>query len=752
MTKKISILALAACAAFFPFTAAAQLAQVMEILPLSDVIPGLPKGDLFYDPVTKQWAGTNGIFVSNGSASLTADTASVNSTNGDVIADGHVRIESGAQVWVGDHITYNFKTKRMSTEQFRTGRAPVFASAISLAGDRSNDVYTARSAFVTTDDIDNPALRVRSSKIKIVPGKYVEMWNAVLWAGNVPIFYFPFYHRNLGPRSGNFNFTPGYRTSYGGYLLTTYEWYLGEKVDGLVHLDYRTQRGVGLGPDVNLHLGQWGEVDARYYYLHDVHPPNEATDTFRFGETPKNRQRAYLSWQATPATNLNFKALVNYQTDPLVLRDFFGGEYDANPQPNTFFEVQKYSDNWSLDALATPRVNDFFSQIERLPDVKLTGYRQQVFDTPLYYDSESSLGWYRAYAANATNGLYSMQRGFYTNAALRADTYHQLTLPWMFFNWLNVTPRVGGRFTYYNRGSFGPNNRDDEINRAVFNTGLGISFKSSALWADAKSSVFDVDGLRHIIEPSLNYTFVPRPSTTPGTIPQFDGEMQALLLNPVTFPDYNSIDSIDTMNVIRLGLRNVLQTKRDGQLEDIVNWNLLLDCRLDHAQVNGLQGQNALNDLYSQLVLRPRKWLTLEEQLRYDILGGRLNLSFHQITIAPGDRWSWGLGHLYLRAGTWGGGTWDENDFLTSTAFYRFNDNWGMRMQHNFNLKTGKLQQQYYSVYRDLRSFVLALTFRVQQDQAHAPDYTVAAQFSLKALPLRHVGNDSVNPHGLVGE
>ena len=180
--------------------------------------------------------------------------------------------------------------------------------------------------------------------------------------------------------------------------------------------------------------------------------------------------------------------------------------------------------------------------------------------------------------------------------------------------------------------------------------------------------------------------------------------------------------------------------------------NVVAQLFLDHAQVNGLNSDRTLNDLYSQFVLRPRNWLTLEEQLRYDILGGHLNLSFHQISISPNDRWSWGLGHLYLRAGTWGGGTWDENDFLTSTAFYRLNDNWGIRMQHNFNIKTGHLQQQYYSVYRDLRSFVLALTFRVQEDQAHSPDYTVALQFSLKAHPLRSIGNDVINPYHLVGE
>ena len=86
---------------------------------------------------------------------------------------------------------------------------------------------------------------------------------------------------------------------------------------------------------------------------------------------------------------------MNYQSDPLVLHDFSEGEYTENPQPNTFVEANKYWDNWSLDAVTTPRVNSFFDQVERLPDVKLTGFRQQILDTPVYYESESSAGYYR---------------------------------------------------------------------------------------------------------------------------------------------------------------------------------------------------------------------------------------------------------------------------------------------------------------------------------------------------------------------
>ena len=47
---------------------------------------------------------------------------------GEVVADGAVRIQRDEQIWVGEHIRYNFKTRQMEAEQFRTGKPPVFAA------------------------------------------------------------------------------------------------------------------------------------------------------------------------------------------------------------------------------------------------------------------------------------------------------------------------------------------------------------------------------------------------------------------------------------------------------------------------------------------------------------------------------------------------------------------------------------------------------------------------------------------------
>ena len=747
MRKIPAIAVLILLSAFFPIKVLAQEAPTWDIQALNNIIPGGPLGSLMMEGDIA--TGTNGVYVKYGATVLTADTASLNQQTGEVTAQGHVRIETGAQIWVGDNIRYNMKTHQMQSEQFRAGMPPLFAAGRTLEGNATNATYTAHHAFVTTDDVADPTFRIRASRIKIVPGKYVELWNAVLFVGDVPTFYFPYYRRNIGPHANNLNFAAGYRSQYGGFLMNNYTWWLNDHADGKLHLDYYSERGLGMGPDLNLHLGQWGNAVFQYYYIHDHNADAGTNGLPDYGPINENRQRVYFGWQATPATNLNLKALVNYQSDALVEHDFFPGAYAENPQPNTFIEAQKYWDNWSLDALTTPEVNNFFDQIERLPDVKLTGLRQQVLDTPVYYDSESSVGYYKAFFAQ-TNGV-TPQANY---SAARADTYHQLLVPWTFFNWLNVAPRVGGRMTYYSDES-GPGGTNAETYRGVFNTGMSASFKASQLWTGATNSLLQVDGLRHIIEPSVNYVYVPKPSVAPAQLPQFDSALPSLQLLPIEFPDYNNIDSVDSENVMRLGVRNTLQTKRDGQLDKLLDWNLTMDWRLNPSgNPNNLDEPNSpqqtFSDLYSDLAFKPRSWIILDSKMREDVQNGNLNFAFHQLTFAPDERWSWGLGYWYQRSGF--DGFTQSADYVTSVFYYRFDDNWGYRMEDDYNAAAGLLQQQLYTIYHDMRSWTAAITFRVIDNSVGPTDFTVAFTFSLKAAPSQHLGQDTVNNYHLVGE
>jgi hypothetical protein len=125
-----------------------------------------------------------------------------------------------------------------------------------------------------------------------------------------------------------------------------------------------------------------------------------------------------------------------------------------------------------------------------------------------------------------------------------------------------------------------------------------------------------------------------------------------------------------------------------------------------------------------------------------------LNFTYHQLTFTPNEWWSWGLGHVYSRAGFLDSG----DNLITSTMFFRMNDNWGFRATHSFNAMDGRLQDQFYTVYRDLRSWTGALTFRVTDNGTGRDDFTVAFSFSIKAHPRQRPGGDILEPYHLVGE
>lgn len=688
------------------------------------------RGTIEYDPSTGLSTANNGVVISVSNVVLTANSIVANDRTGEVMAEGAVTIKSRGVLWKGDRIIYNFKTAEMRSDEFKTGQNPFFISGQGLSGNRTNQTYSATNAIVTTDDYSEPAYKIRARRLTIVPNKYFEAREVTIRVGDVPVFYFPYYRRTIGYRVNHFDFTPGYRSKFGPYLLTTYNWYWEDKLDGAIHMDYREKRGFAGGPDLGYHVGPLGDGKVEYYFANDEKPGRD----FNTNSISEDRHRIAFSHLTTIRTNLTIKAVANYQSDPSVDRDFFENEYRHNVQPKSFFELNQLWSNFSLDILAQPQVNDFQETVERLPDVKLTALRQQLGDTPLYYEGENSIGYFnRRFVDNSTNF-----------AAARADSFHQILLPQTYFGWLNFIPRVGGRFTYYGE-SEGPAASTHEEVRGVFNTGAEVSFKSSRVWTGAENKAFDVHGLRHIIEPSVNYVYVPRPNVRPHELPQFDYELETLRTLPIDFPQYNSIDSIDSQNVIRFGLRNRLQTKREEAVENLVNWSVFTDWRIDPRS-----DQSTFAPLTSTLEFKPRTWITLQSDTRYDLNDRRLLEADHHLLLEPNSVWSVSLGHRYLDEHP-ENGVGPGHNLFTSSIYYRMNENWAARMSHHFEARDGTLEEQYYSIYRDLRSWTAALTFRVRDNRDGEEDYTVAVTFSLKAFPRYGLNSDRDKPSLLVG-
>jgi lipopolysaccharide assembly outer membrane protein LptD (OstA) len=690
------------------------------------------KDGIRYELGTGRLLLTNAVTVRLGIATLVADRAELNRETGECVAEGHVQVQDGRRIWSGARASYNFLTGHLTAEAFRAGQAPAFVEAARAAGEQKDGVYVLADGLFTTDDHAEPNHYVHAERVVVVAGEYVECRNAKVYLGSVPVFWWPVFRIPLQRTPNRWTATPGYRSKYGPYLLTAYEFYWNERLSGAMHFDERLRRGPGVGPDLSYRLPEFGEGTFKYYYTYDQRPGEDD----RGEDIDNHRQRVWFEHQARLATNATLKAMVRYQSDSRMVRDFFLSEYRDDSQPSTFLEFEQSWANWTLNGLYQPRVNQFQETVERLPDIKLTALRQQIGPTPFYYESDSSFAYLqREYAYNLTNRY----------EAARADTFHQVQLPWTFFNWLNVTPKAGGRLTWYGEAD-GPGATTGEEARAVFNTGAEVTTKFWRTWDHATNGLFQIDGLRHVVQPSLNYVWVPDPGTPVQDLPQFDYEVPSTRLLPINFFDYNSIDSIDSQNVVRVGLDQRLQTRRRGALENVARWAVYTDWRIDPNEQ-----QDTFSDLYSDLDLRPFHWLAISSQVALDLDNGRFDSLAHWATFTPNDVWSWRVGQNYLRDGAFFGDGTDGYSLLSQTLYLRLNQNWGLRMSHYYNIRDHLFQHQYYTVYRDFRSFTLSMTAGVQQDVGGETDYGVAISVSSKAFPRYGLGSDVNKPTRLLG-
>ncbi len=687
------------------------------------------------DLQTGTYSATNGVQVRFRDAILTARTIQLDEATGDTMAEGGVTLERAGQTWTGARLRYNLRSGAMAAEEYKLGVQPIFVAgerAISLEPVGTNRVFGLSNSYLTSDDLAEPFFRIRARSLTIREDRRIVAKDAVFYVGETPVFWWPYYTRRFGHHQNRWVMTPGYRSLDGAYLRSAYEFNVTTNVFASLHFDSFTRRGFGMGPDIAYDLGQAGAGELKGYWIADQRP---GTDPNTDEKIDPQRERISFDHRVTLRPGLTGTAVVRQQSDRWVIRDFFEDEFRRNPLPDTHFEVEQTWPDFTLNALARVQVNEFFETVERLPDVKLSAHRQELGQSGIFYEGENSAGWFQhRFPSGASTNEYS---------AVRADTFHQLLLPKTFFGWLNVTPRAGGRLTHYGETqSDGWESLDSET-RGVFNTGAEVSFKAHRVWKNTANRFWDIDGLRHIVEPSINYAYTPEPNARPLDLPQFDTVLPSLRLLPVQYPSYNAIDSVDAQNVARLGIRNKLQTKRGGEVEDILDWSVITDWRLDP---EGNQG--SFGDIYSEADFRPRRWLTLNSEVRVDPTEALLRESHTSAIFKPGSDWSFGVTHRYTRDDDRLGA---GGNLVGTRLHLRFSENWGFRTSHYYEVREGLLEEQYYTVYRDLRSITAGLTLRFRESVGADDDFTIAVSISLKAFPRFKTGQDAERPSLLIG-
>jgi lipopolysaccharide assembly outer membrane protein LptD (OstA) len=676
-----------------------------------------------------------------GDTDIYSDFAQYDTHKRVVFLSGHVRIYRGVTFYLGEKATYDLDTKAVTAGNVRSGTYPYLISGEKVTS-TSDEEYVVRHGSFTTHDSEKPDFHLNAHKVRIYPDDRVVLENVTFYIGQVPVFWWPYLYQSLD-RAFSYLIAPAYLSSWGPSLLGQVTFPIGEHISTTVKLDYRSRRGPAIGLNSEIHYGKDNKSVANLttYYLQDQNPNLNGTALPRKG-TPTGRYRFTLKDRTAFTDDIHGIIDISKLSDAFLLQDFFPGEFRIDPRPDNVVALTKSSPFYTLTALGRFQLNTFFETTERLPEVALDIKRHGLFGGPIFYEGENSVGELRRnFPANSIFQDYNV---------FRIDSFHQFTYPNTYFGFLALVPRVGFRETYYSETQElnpllppvipGPDPPEFPLPnpqtslpsphlgstwRSIFNAGLEGSFKISRTWDEAQNRVFGLDGLRHIVQPYFNLSYVSSPNIDPADILQFDRVQPSTKLNPIDFPQYTAIDAIDNWTIARVGVRNRLQTRRDDLT---VSW-LELDSYVDVNFDNPFDKTDYSN-VFNTLRFTPVPWATLVIESQLPLLDHGFTEFNTSINFKPTANTVLTVSHRYLQ----GNPIFLDSSLFTVGGYYRINDNWGVGFLESYEAETSILEQQRYSIYRDLTSWVASFG-AIITDNGGVKEYGVLLTFTLKAFP-----------------
>ena len=738
------------------------------------------------------------VVVTYGGDVLMADEVHFNPQSKEATAKGNVRLYMLGQIYRGDLLTYNFRTKKMLSEKFRFLDGKMMVEGESIDSPELGH-YDIAGGDYSTDNRETPGWKTKASSVSIYPGDKTIVENSVAYFGDVPFFYFPslaLYERDMGD-SPDISF--GSVSRLGMFVQGAYRFALTDKVKGEVNLDYYGRRGWAGGaalsyvtpgknsdhPLTEVALRGW-YINDRGYQIYEENAerpaasapprgryyfPYKHNTTIMKGGNPIDKDRA----PDFDAPSLSSRSRVNVLSDAYVTQDFFPAEYIQDQQPNTYADVMYQDPNFTVTANARTQINNLFQTQQQKPSAKIEFKRQfipgtydkeELLKNPdgnpgLAYEGESSvdnLGTQWNQVANQTD--YS---------ALRYDTYHQLLYPRQYFNWLNLTPRAGIRGTVYTKSNLttngvaqntqtGPtgnsqNLADTSLFRYVFNFGFDASTKAYATWNEVKNKAWAIDGIRHVFEPFVQASYVPQPNVRPTEFAGYDNRINTTESRPLNSTLYNSVDSIDRLLIVRPGMMNRMLTKRDGAPYELANWKIYTDyqpIRPDLTSLNFSTVQapetvsSSIPQLYNVFNFMPVPWWTGTVGATTAISGNGFN------SLNLGSRWQalpaleLGLGYSYLDGFNYLDALNNQDvtttgaaqtSLINGSASYRLNESWFANAGVTYSVSPSLLQQVNVGLYRDIGAWILGGQVGNRQNNGAPSEFVALATLTLKAFP-----------------
>ncbi len=693
--------------------------------------PMIINGDnVEYSADSKEVVATGNIEVTYKGTKLTCNRLKVNMQTKEGLAEGNARIQDAKGVVTGEKIIYDFgnKTGIIYDADFRAN--PYFGKA-KIVEKVSDSEFVAKRGYFTTCSLDQAHYRFAVKKLNMFPGDKTQAKQATLYLGAVPLLYLPQFNYSMKDPIMHAQVEPGTRKDWGPYLLSAWRYNLTENIDGRLLLDYRNKLGWAEGFYSNYRTPGVGKGEFKFYYTNEK-PADQPTGA------PTEFQRYFMRWRhkwdIDPRTNFTaefFKIADQRRKNDTVARSFlqeyFFREYEKDAEPLSYALFHHAFDYSSLDVLLQMRTNRWFDQIEKKPEINYNLPSLQLGESPFYFENISQLGSYnkkKVWNSDSSSAAYDRDNVTVT----RLDTKNTISLPTK-IGFIQFKPFASSRQTFYDQGA----NDQTGIVRTIFYSGADLSTKFYRIY-NAKTNLLglNLDGLRHIITPSIGYLYTHVPTIPVSNLRQID-----------------SVDAITRGNTAALSLSNKLQTKRNGQSVDFVDFLITTEYVFDPksgANQNsiltntGNKLESQLSDILFKLKILPYSWMRFESDATYEHSNrdlanyNQFSLISYDMSFDLGKERSLSIGQRYEREG--------KNE-VTASFTCRLSPKWkfGIYQRYNFK-KTDSLergsQEQEYTLTRDLHCWDLDITLNKKEVSGTSIFFT----FRLKAFPENEFGFD----------
>lgn len=627
--------------------------------------------------------GTGNVSIDYGDTRLTADKITVYMDTKNAVAEGNVVLKQPGGEFKGERGEYNFGNGSGKVDRMDMFLEPSLYGKAREVKKNADGSMTARDSYITTCCGDSPFYRVQARDIDIIPGKKVVVKNAVILVKGVPIFFLPLYVQPLvNAERFPFQIVPGRNSEWGPFLLSKTRYQLadrpGLKAHGNVLLDYRVKRGVAGGAEAFYKGDAVGRGAARVYVANDEDPPDDVSE---------GRYRAQLRHQMNLTPDTTLTAELNKLSDREIVKDFFfNEEYESNAFPDNYLSIITAKPEYSFSVLQRVQMNDFYTVVERSPELRFDTYNRAFADTPFYLRQEVTFTHLRKKFADSED----------VNEATRFDTNHTLTYDYNIGD-VSITPRVGTRQTFYSRTL-----EQEQHVRGTFDPGLDVSTRLFKTYdVNVRRFGLDYNGIRHIFRPSASWNYRPDPTVLRTNLQLFD-----------------AIDELDKRNFIRFNFENKLQTKEhSGPDKSLVTREIarvipFFDMNYD---------THRIDNVGLDVELQPYPWLYLHGDTTYDTVTRDFLTANADLGFVYGPM-TFSVGQRYLR---------NESSQLAGEFKYRFSPDLEVRVYERYEFEYKESEEFEITVSKAFDCLIVDTTFNSSQEHGNSVFFV----FRLKGYP-----------------